>query len=142
MISTYLLMLKETAARAGEVHKVRWTDIDTENKSVRITPEKRSRPRNQPISVKLLNKIYYLRTRHKYEDDNRLFSKNKATIERLFYTFRRRTAIKLNNPRLKQIHFHTFRHWKATILYHQTKDLIYVQRFLGRARGDIFQERG
>jgi len=24
-----------------------------------------------------------------------------------------------------------FRHWKATTLYHQTKDLLYVQRFLG-----------
>jgi hypothetical protein len=28
-------------------------------------------------------------------------------------------------------HFHTLRHWKATMLYHQTKDVIYVMRFLG-----------
>ncbi|RLI35374.1 hypothetical protein DRO66_07370 [Candidatus Bathyarchaeota archaeon] len=27
--------------------------------------------------------------------------------------------------------FHTFRHWKATMLYHQTKDLVYVMLFLG-----------
>jgi integrase len=29
------------------------------------------------------------------------------------------------------IHFHTLRHWKATDLYHRTKDLLYVQQFLG-----------
>ena len=26
---------------------------------------------------------------------------------------------------------HTIRHWKATILYHETKDIRFVQRFLG-----------
>ncbi len=30
-----------------------------------------------------------------------------------------------------QITFHTYRHWKATMLYHQTKSIVYVQRFLG-----------
>jgi len=40
-------------------------------------------------------------------------------------------ARKLENPRLLEIKFHTFRHWKATKLYHQTKDLLFVQRFLG-----------
>lgn len=38
---------------------------------------------------------------------------------------------KPQNPRLLQIHFHTFRHWKATMLYHQTKDILYVMKFLG-----------
>ena len=40
-------------------------------------------------------------------------------------------AAKLNNPRILRITFHTFRHWKATTLYHQTKDIVYVMRFLG-----------
>jgi hypothetical protein len=35
------------------------------------------------------------------------------------------------NPRLIKISFHTFRHWKATELYHQTKDPYYVKNFLG-----------
>ena len=30
-----------------------------------------------------------------------------------------------------RITFHTLRHWKATMLYHQTKDIVYVQQFLG-----------
>jgi integrase len=27
--------------------------------------------------------------------------------------------------------FHTLRHWKATTLYHQTKDILFVKEFLG-----------
>ena len=44
---------------------------------------------------------------------------------------RRRVADRLKNPRILRITFHTFRHWKATTLYHQTKDILCVMRFLG-----------
>ena len=30
-----------------------------------------------------------------------------------------------------QIHFHTFRHWKASMEYHRTKDLLHVMNILG-----------
>ena len=40
----------------------------------------------------------------------------------------------LQNPRLLRISFHKFRHWKATMLYHQTKDPYYVQHFLGHKK--------
>ncbi|MEM2108674.1 MAG: tyrosine-type recombinase/integrase, partial [Candidatus Bathyarchaeia archaeon] len=33
--------------------------------------------------------------------------------------------------RLLKIGFHTIRHWKATMLYHKTKDPLYVRDFLG-----------
>lgn len=48
-----------------------------------------------------------------------------------FERSRKRLSKKLDNPRLLQIHFHTLRHWKATMLYNQTKDLLYVKEFLG-----------
>jgi integrase len=53
------------------------------------------------------------------------------SMKTTFIKARRRLADKLQNPRLLQISFHTFRHWKATMLYHQTKDPYYVQHFLG-----------
>ena len=40
-------------------------------------------------------------------------------------------AHKLGNPRLLMIHFHTLRHWNATIEYARTKDLLHVQKLLG-----------
>lgn len=42
-------------------------------------------------------------------------------------------AFKLQNPRLKRIKFHTFRHWKATMGYNKTKSLLHVQEFLGHS---------
>jgi hypothetical protein len=41
------------------------------------------------------------------------------------------TAEKKKNPRLLQISFKTFRHWKGTTLYHDTRDLMEVKYQLG-----------
>ena len=48
----------------------------------------------------------------------------------MFYRLRKRLAHKLGNPRLLEISLHTFRHWKATTLYHETKDPVLVKEFL------------
>jgi hypothetical protein len=42
-----------------------------------------------------------------------------------------RIARNLNNPRLRKICFTTFRHWKATMEYHRTKDILHVKQLLG-----------
>jgi integrase len=58
----------------------------------------------------------------------------KATFSSLRGTFcasRKKAAKKLANPRLLQIHFHTLRHWKATMEYHKTKDPYHVKQLLG-----------
>jgi integrase len=83
---------------------LRWSDIDFERKIVRITPEKGSRPRILPISNKLLNMLNNL---------PRKSDKVWATLYSLkssFYKARRYLVKKLQNPRLKQIGLHTFRH--------------------------------
>jgi integrase len=38
---------------------------------------------------------------------------------------------KTGKPRLLQIGFHTFRHWKATMEYHRTKDILHAMQILG-----------
>lgn len=47
---------------------------------------------------------------------------------------RKRAVQKLGNPRIKRIHFHTLRHWRATMEYHRTKDILHVMQFLGHKR--------
>jgi len=44
---------------------------------------------------------------------------------------RRNIAQKLGNPRLRNITFKTLRHWKATLEYHRTKDIVHVMQLLG-----------
>lgn len=55
----------------------------------------------------------------------------KQTKSALFKAQRDKIARKLNNPRLSRITFHTLRHWKATMEYHRTKDIVHVQQLLG-----------
>jgi len=129
-MGTFLELLKETGIRAGEAWQLKWNDIDTVTKTVRITPEKRSNPRIIHINHKLSAMFEALpRT---YGD--RVFSTPEMPIDhhRDHYTLqRKRIAFKLKNPRIIQIHFHTLRHWKGTMEYHRTKDIIHVMQILG-----------
>lgn len=129
--STFLLLLKETGARSGEVHKLKWTDIDSETKTLRITPEKGSYPRIFKISNRLVNMLSVIRMNNAVSDPKRIFAHDLNSVRDSYLKQRKTLARKLQNPRLTQIHFHTFRHWKGTMLYHQTKDLLFVQRTLG-----------
>jgi len=61
---------------------------------------------------------------------------NTRSIRASFCDTRKSISQKLQNPRLQRISFHTFRHWKATSLYHQTKNILLVKKFLGHASLD------
>ena len=126
--SAFLRLLKETAARAGELASLKWEDIDFQNGTIRIEPEKGSKPRIFKISNTALNMLAALKTKSTSE---RVFTPNLRALRRVFQRQRERLARKLQNLRLRLIRFHTFRHWKATMLYHQTKDILYVMNFLG-----------
>jgi site-specific recombinase XerC len=61
-----------------------------------------------------------------------IFAKSNLSSHRWRYDRQKtRLAEKLQNPRLKQIHFHTLRHFFATKLFDQTKNLPLVQEKLG-----------
>jgi len=48
-----------------------------------------------------------------------------------FYLQKKRIVERQAAPKLMQIHFHTFRHWEATIEQHKTKDPWHVKMILG-----------
>ena len=129
-MATFLQLLKETGARCGEIWQLNWTDVDFESKVVNITPEKNSNPRVARLSNKLLEMLEHLPKNY----GERVFSFPHMRIDNYAVNFqrqRRRTANKIQNQRLLKIHFHTFRYWKGTMLYHQTKDMFYVMQRLG-----------
>jgi integrase len=129
-MSTFLQFLKETACDSGEAWKLKWIDIDAERKTVNITPTKNHNARTLPISDNLLSRL--LRLERKNE---RVFaSKDLDSFSRCYALMRNRLSIRLNNPRIHLVAFRSFRHWKATDLYHKTKDILYVKWFLGHKR--------
>jgi len=126
-IATFLQVLKETGARRGEAFNLRWKDIDLINRTIRITPEKGSEPRIFHISEKLAAMLGRLPKK----SEKVWIYKTARNLEREFRRQRKKVANKLGTPRILQIHCHTLRHWKATIEYAKTKDILYVQKLLG-----------
>jgi len=125
--ATYLQFLKESKARAGEVWTLRWIDLDLEARTVSITPEKGSMARLLKLSGKLLAMLATLPRRNEYvfgggDLDN---------FARWFYMKRKELAAKLGNPRIQRIGFKTYRHWGASNLYRQTRDILLVKQTLG-----------
>ncbi|MEM2894118.1 MAG: site-specific integrase [Candidatus Bathyarchaeia archaeon] len=124
--ATFLQLLKETGVRCGEAWRLRWTDVDLENNIVTITPEKGSEPRQFKVSGKLIAMLNALP-----REGVKIWRAKMKTIQRTFQQSRARIAEKTRNPRILRITFHTFRHWKATMEYHKTKDIIHVMKLLG-----------
>lgn len=112
--------------RTSEIMKLQWIDIDTQRKTISITPSKHSNPRILPISDKLVGMINQLPRK-----SEKLCTMSKHSFRTSFEGARKRTAAKLNNQRITKITLHTFRHFKGTMEYHKTKDIIHVKSVLG-----------
>jgi integrase len=127
-LSTFLLLIKETAMRRGEAKRLKWINIDSERTVVTLNnPEKNSNPRMWKVTPQLIAQLDALPKTGELVFGTCKMDSLKATHLRL----RKKQAEKLKNPRLLRIGFHTIRHWKATTLYHRTQDPLYVRDFLG-----------
>ena len=143
-------LLKETAFRPVEASRLTPMDFDIERRTVTLNdPAKRSRPRQAKISPKLINMLNPLILR--IDPNQRLWTSKLDHMSETIRRHRDKVANRLGNPNLKRITLKTFRHWKATQLYHQTKDILYVMQFLGhksikntlkyvQIEGALFQE--
>jgi len=124
-LSLFLSCLKETAIDPGELEGLSWIDVNKEAKTITINkPVKGHNSRILQVSTELIKRLETLP-----KNNSRIF--DVFTLRRNFYYRRKATARKFQNPRILQIHFTTFRHWKATHEYHRTKDVLYVQKLLG-----------
>jgi integrase len=114
-------------SRALEDIDLEWTNIVPKAGTISVTQKKAATPRIFKISSKLLTMLpSFERTSVK------IFSyKDKFYLAKTFRKMRKRIAHKLGNPRIPKIHFHTFRHWKTTMEYHKTKDILHVMHLLG-----------
>jgi len=127
ILATYLQTLKETFADPGEALRLRWIDIDSVNNTITINrPVKGHNPRQLNVSSKLIAMLNLLP-----KTSERIFPRTYKSVSQSFWGLRKRTAKRLNNPRILSISLTTFRHWGATMLYHYTKDILLVQKLLG-----------
>jgi integrase len=125
--SIFLLLLAETGIRSGEAWRLKWSDFDFERRILTLNDtEKRGKKRQFKLSERLSNMIQVMpkKTLTVWNGDLNNFRIS-------FGAQKRRLAAKLQNPRLRQIHFHSLRHYFACMLYHKTNNLVLVQERLG-----------
>ena len=127
-ITCFLQLLKETGVRPGEAWQLTWTNISSN--IVTVTPEKNSNPRQFKVSEKLMAMLNQIPRRHDY-----VFRKTPKSelrnFRRVYIRQRNNIALRLSNPRIKKVSFKTLRHFKATMEYHKTKDILHVMQILG-----------
>jgi integrase len=131
--AAFLQLLKETGIRPGEAWNLKWKDLGFNTGLATITPEKGSRARQLRMSNRLTAMLNSLHRQYNYCFRNpRIDLENSMRCyQRVFELQRRRIAIKLQNPKINSISFRTLRHYRASTLYHKTKDILLVQQELG-----------
>jgi integrase len=128
-----LQLVRETGCRVGEAWNLRWVDIDCEKSTVSIRPEKNSNARVLRISGRLssmlnnMPRTWQLVFRNPEIDEIKTLNWQRRSFQRQ----RKRLAAKLQNPRIEQISFRTLRHFRATMFYHSTRDILATMRLLG-----------
>lgn len=127
IMRAYLRGLKETGADPGELFMLEWKDVDFKRKKVSINfPVKNHNPRILKVSAEWLMMLSKLPRK-----STRIWTAQYDSHYNNFHQRRRRLAHEYGNPRLQQICFRTFRHWKGTMEYHVTKDILHVKEMLG-----------
>jgi len=131
---TLLQLLYETGVRIGEASLLKWTDLDFKANNIRVNcPEKGGNSRTVDISEQLISMLKALPKRK----DGYIFNPKSRTHGSTFNKQRNRIALRLGNPRIKDIHFHTLRHLRATLTYYETDgDILKVKYLLGHKRLD------
>jgi integrase len=64
----------------------------------------------------------------------RIFPTNYQNIATSYYNLRKKVARYTVNPRIMKITMVTFRHFGATWLHHQTRDILLVKKLLGHKK--------
>ena len=111
-IALFLQIGKNTGARAGEIYRLQWSEIDFEGRTISIIAEKGSNPRIFRLSNKLSDMLSSF-----LMQNERIFNRylNLNNLRRTYDRQRNKTAYRLGNQRLRKITFHTLRHGKGQL---------------------------
>ena len=131
VLACFCSIFKDTGARSGEIARLTLKDIDFNTHTINIKGEKRSNGRILPLTERTLCTLTNLKRRK----DGKIFS-SVVSLRSNFNISRNKIAEKIGNPNILKVHFHTFRHWKATTELHNYHDRERVQIILGHKSAD------
>jgi len=126
-----LSMSKDMGTRPIELTWLKVTDINLQNGTVNITGAKHTVGRIGKLKTTTLDMLKQYISKKNLNTNSRLFPTKSETISQNYRQLRNRLAQKLQDPTFKTIRLYDFRHFKATMEYHKTKDLLHVKALLG-----------
>jgi integrase len=123
-------ILRDTGLRPIELSNLTLNDIDLERGTLNIDTAKHGKPRIVKVKNETLAMLKQYCKSNNFEMDTPLFPPS-GVICNTYGRLRTSIAKKLQNPRLRRIRLYDFRHYYATNLYHDTKDLLLTKEMLG-----------
>jgi len=125
-----LSLLRDTGMRPIELHRSTLAWYDLSRGLVNVETAKHGRGRTLELKPRTLAMLKEHVGKCKVGLNDRIFATAK-TMRREFKNIKHRTAEKLQRPALLRISLYSFRHFFGTMLYHRTKDILYVQKKMG-----------
>jgi integrase len=126
-----LSMSKDMGTRPVELTWLTVADINLQNGIVSITGAKHTVGRNGKLKANTLEMLKQYINKNHLNANDRLFPTESEHISESYRRLRNTLARKLQDPTFLTIRLYDFRHFKASMEYHKTKDLLYVKAILG-----------
>jgi len=125
-----ILTLAKYGLRPIEISTVRRKDIDLERGLVHVRTAKKGKARTVKLKPSDLNLVAIYLSMKQYDNEDLVFPHNRA-IKDNYIKIKKHLVAKHRDPSYLSIRLYDFRHYYATMLYHRTKDILYVKQQLG-----------
>ena len=114
-----IMVALETSASAGETWRLTWSDLDLQNKTLKVVGVNVHKTSTYPISSELFGLLLQLQRKNE-----RIFSSifHPEHMSDRLNVYAKQLAKETGNENFKKIHFHTFRHYAISWFYFKTKD--------------------
>ncbi len=126
-----LSIIKDLGLRPIELTWLKVRDVDSENEIVTVTSAKHCVGRTLKLKNSTLAMLRTYLTSKNLGLNDRLFPIKSCSLSEHYRIVRNRLSQKLQDPSMKTIRLYDFRHFRASMEYHRTKDLLYVKKLLG-----------
>jgi len=125
-----LSLMKETGMRPIEISKLTLKSFDLNKNTVIASGAKLGKQRELRLSQNTVAMLRNYLSKHDFSVTEPIFPKSRS-IRDNYLKIRRNVAKKLGDISLLQVKLYDFRHYFASMLYHRTKDILYVKEMMG-----------
>jgi integrase len=126
-------VLRDTGLRPVELYNLTLRCMELEKGTINVKSVKNGLPRIVAVKPSTLAMLKEYVGRRTLGSDDQLFP-DPSAARHAFERYRNDVAKKLKEPNLMKIRLYDLRHFFATMLYHRTKDILYVKEQLGHKR--------